>query len=524
LTETAATPDPSPQSAGVGALGASEARDLLDRRVTTSAELVGMVMQRVDDLDKRGPAIRALITLDDSAIELGRRLDEERRRGAVRGPLHGVPVIVKDNIDTAGPLGTTAGSLALAARPPANDAAVVGALRRAGAIVVGKANLSEWANFRSLHSSSGWSAVGGQGRNPHALDRSPGGSSSGSAAAVAAGYAPLAVGTETDGSILCPAAVCGVVGIKPTLGLVSTDGVVPISASQDTVGPFARCVGDAALLLAVLAGGDGGSFVAPGRAGAGIGGDLARALDPGGLAGARIGVARDRYFGSRPKSDAVVEKAIVLMAKAGATIVDPADIATAGELAECEDELTVLSTEFKAGLEAYLRARSAGTAAAAPGPPRTLEELIAFNETHAEEELLIFGQDLLVASAACGGLDDPRYLAAREANLRRARRDGLDATITSHRLDAIAVPTMGPAWLIDHVNGDVSAGAGYQAAAVAGYPSISVPVGAVSGLPVGLCLMGTAGSDAALVRIAYALEQALDFKLSPSFAASSAVN
>lgn len=506
--------DPSPATAEIAALGLEGCRALLEAGSVTSVELTETLLARIAALDSAGPCLRAVISVAGDALDTARQLDLERRSGSVRGPLHGVPVLVKDNIDTAGSLATTAGSFALSepASQPAADATVVTRLRGAGAIVIGKANLSEWANFRSRHSSSGWSAVGGQCRNPHALDRSPGGSSSGSGAGVAARLAPAAVGTETDGSILCPAALCGVVGIKPTVGLVSRTGVVPISASQDTVGPIARSVADAAVLLGVLAGPD-PRDPACARRPQDLPADYAGLLDPAALRGARIGVARLRYFGHNRWADSAAERAIEAMAELGAEIVDPADIETAEELARVDDEMTVLLHEFKVGLDAYLLGRPGGPAAC----PRTLEQLIEFDESAASREMSVFGHDILVAAAETGGLEEPAYVAALARNLERARAKGIDATLSRHRLDAIVAPTIGPAWHIDHLNGDAHLASSYEAAAVAGYPAISLPVGAVRGLPLGLCLMGTAWSEPTLIPLAYALEQALSLDLEPTW-------
>jgi amidase len=414
---------------------------------------------------------------------------------------------VKDNIDTAGPEATTAGSLALSLTRPLADATVVQRLRAAGLVVLAKANLSEWANFRSTRSSSGWSGAGGQCVNPHARDRSPGGSSSGSGAGVAAGLAPVAVGTETDGSILCPAALNGVVGIKPTVGLTSRRGVVPISSSQDTVGPIARCVADAAALLGVLAGGTAGADPLDGatlKRPRSLPADYLGCCNLDGFGDIRIGVPRERYFGYGASTDALVEAALQLAREAGAEVVDPANVPTVEAISQSTDEMTVLLHEFKAGVERYLATRPAAT-----DQPRTVSEIIAFNDEHASLELTHFGQETLIAASSVGGLDDPAYLEARARNWQRARRDGIDAALETARADALVFPTMGPAWLIDHVNGDSHTRAGYQAAAVAGYPAISLPVGKVRGLPVGLCLVGRAWSEPALIRIAFALEHAL---------------
>jgi amidase len=470
-------------------------------------ELVETLLRRVAEVDGSGTRLRSVLAICPDGLDTAQQMDEERRRGEIRGPLHGIPILVKDNFDTTGPEGTTAGSLALAMTRPVRDAVVVQRLRTAGAIVIGKANLSEWANFRGKGSSSGWSAVGGQCRNPHALDRSPGGSSSGSGAAVAAGLAPLAVGTETDGSILCPAALNGVVGIKPTVGLTSRTGVVPISASQDTVGPMARSVADAAAMLGPLAGnGSGADPLDPATVARppGLPADYTAFCDPAGLSGARIGVPRKHYFGYSDKADVLVEAALEVARRSGAILIEPANVPTAKSISESNDEMTVLLYEYRAGLETYLATRPDEG-----GQPRTVAEIVEFNEAHATEELAFFGQEYLIEAAVMGGLDSPRYLKARERNWRRAREEGIDAALDSANADVLAFATMGPAWRIDHVNGDAHAGAGYQAAAVAGYPAISLPIGKVSGLPVGLCLVGKAWSEPTLVRIAFALEQAL---------------
>jgi amidase len=505
--ETGAMTDPSPSTTEMGFQSVTESRGLLERGEARSVEIVEALLRRIGEADRAGPELRSVLALCPDALEVAHRMDQERRQGVVRGPLHGIPVLVKDNIDTAGSEGTTAGSLALAMTKPTSDAVVVQRLRKAGAIIIGKSNLSEWANFRGKRSSSGWSATGGQCRNPHSLNRSPGGSSSGSGAGVAGGFAPLAVGTETDGSILCPAAVNGIVGIKPTVGLTSRTGVVPISSSQDTVGAMARRVADAAALLSVLAGGpDGDDPLDPitSTRPAEVPADYRAFCDFNGLEGARIGVPRQHYFGYSSKADALVEAALDVARKAGSVIVDPADVPTAKSLAKGKDELTVLLHEYKAGLEKYLATRPAHD-----GQPRTIGEIVEFNEAHATEELAFFGQELLVAASELGDLESPRYLKARARNLRKARGRGIDAALQDANVDVLAFPTMGPAWCIDHVNGDSLAGAGYQAAAIAGYPAISVPIGKVSELPVALCLVGTAWSEPTLIRIAFALEQRL---------------
>jgi amidase len=503
--------DPSPSTAEIGFQSVSGTRRLLEQGSITSLQIVETLLRRIAEADSEGPGLHAVLATCSDAIETAKKLDAERRQGNIRGPLHGIAALVKDNIDTAGVEGTTAGSLALAMNRPATDAVVVQRLRAAGVIVIAKANLSEWANFRDRCSSSGWSATGGQCRNPHVLDRSPGGSSSGSGAGVAAGFAPIAVGTETDGSILCPAALNGVVGIKPTVGLTSRTGVVPISSSQDTVGPIARSVADAAALLGVLAGGgacaDRSDPVTMTRP-TDLPKDYLAFCDSGRLSGVRVGVPRRHYFGYSGVADALVEAALQVAQDAGAVIVDPADVATAEAIWQSNDEMEVMLHEYKAGVEAYLAARPA-----APGQPRTVSEIVSFNKGHAAEELAFFGQDILMAACEAGGLDSPLYLEARARNWRRARKDGIDAALHGANADVLAFPTMGPAWCIDHVNGDSHTRAGYQAAAVAGYPAISLPVGKASGLPVGLCLVGTAWSEPLLIRIAFALEQALALRI-----------
>ncbi|MCU1494785.1 MAG: amidase [Acidimicrobiaceae bacterium] len=482
----------------------------LEARELSGVELVEATLARIAAVDLGEDGVRSTVSLDSEATEIAARLDAERAAGRVRGPLHGIPVVVKDNVETAGELGTTAGSLALAGVPVQRDADVVARLRAAGAVVIAKANLSEWANFRSRHSSSGWSAVGGQTRNPYALDRSPGGSSSGSAAAVAAGLVPVAVGTETDGSIVCPAAMNGVVGLKPTHSLVSVAGVVPLAGSQDCVGPLGRSVADAAALLTVLAG------PRPATVGAQPLPDYVSSVSADGLAGARIGVARDHYTGCHPAADRLFEHALDAAREAGATLVDPADVPTAAELAGFADELLVLMHELHDGLDRYLAARDGGRGSC----PRSLAELVAFNDANAAAELSLFGQDILVESAATGGLDSPDYLSAFARNRERARARGLDPAFEESGADAIVTLTMGPAWCIDQVNGDPSVPTSSSPAAVAGYPALSMPIGTVSGLPVGVTFVGRPWSESTLIRLASGLEHILQLQLRPSFVGS----
>lgn len=479
----------------VGAL-----QDGMARGAFTARALVERYLARIAALD---PQLRAILEVNPAARDEADRLDAERAAGRTRGPLHGIPVLLKDNIDAAG-LVTSAGSLALAAHRPREDAHLTARLRAAGAIILGKTNLSEWANFRSTRSSSGWSARGGQTRNPHALDRSPCGSSSGSGVAVAVGFAPLAVGTETDGSIICPAAVNGVVGLKPTLGLVSRHGIVPIAPSQDTAGPMAQTVADAAQLLTALAGPDPRDPATAAGAGR-VPPDYTAFLDAGALRGARIGIVR-QSMGFHAGVDAVMEEAIAALREAGADVIDPVAIPTWGRFAEPEFE--VLLTEFGPALADYLRATGA--------PHRDLASLIAFNRAEAARELRWFGQELFEQAAARRGLDDPAYRRARERAKRLAGPEGLDAAIGAHRLDALLTTAVSPAWTIDLVNGDHFLGAGYSIAAVAGYPSLTVPAGAVEGLPVGVVFTGPAWSEPRLIALAHAFEQARPARLRPS--------
>ena len=473
----------------------------------TAVSLVGAYLDRIAALDRQGPTLRSVIEVNPEAEAIAARLDEDRREKGPRGPLHGVPVLIKDNIATGDAMETTAGSLALLGAKPGRDASVAERLRAAGAVILGKTNLSEWANFRSSHSSSGWSGRGGQCANPYVLDRNPCGSSSGTGAAIAANLAAVGVGTETDGSIVCPSHACSLVGIKPTLGLVSRSGIVPIAHSQDTAGPMARTVTDAALLLAALAGSDPAD---PATQGAGAGPfDFRPFLDRAGLKGARIGVARKGFFGYSDETDHVIAQALLALKGEGAVIVDPADIPAAGEYDGAE--LEVLLYEFKADLNAYL-------AAWAPGAQvRTLKDVIAFNEREHAREMPYFGQDLFERAQEKGPLTEQVYKEslARCGELSRAR--GLDAVFARERLDAIVAPTGGPAWPTDLVNGDHFLGSASTPAAVSGYPSITVPAGYTFGLPVGLTFIGKPWGEGALIRLAYAFEQATRHRRPPAF-------
>ncbi len=476
----------------------------------TTRDLAEAYLTRIDQIDGRGPTLRSVLETNPEALAIADGLDRERREGRLRGPLHGVPVLLKDNIDTADRMTTTAGSLALAGWIPSEDSGVAARLRGAGALLLGKANLSEWANFRSTRSSSGWSGRGGQCRNPYVLDRNPCGSSSGSGAAVSANLAAVAIGTETDGSIVCPSSANGIVGIKPTVGLVSRAGIIPISHTQDTAGPMARTVRDAALVLGVLAGPDPRD---PASADSGLRGldDYTPFLDPAGLRDARIGVAR-HFLGFHDGVDRLVEEAVEAMRAAGAVVVDPVELGTGPARASLQmAEAEVLFYEFKAGLNAYLAARSARAEV------RSLADLIAFNERNAETEMPYFGQERLVAAEAKGPLSEPGYLAALAAARRLSRAEGIDRTMDEHELDAIVAPTGGPAWVTDLVNGDHFGGSSSGYPAVAGYPNVTVPAGAVHGLPVGVSFFGRAWSEPTLIRIAYSFEQETEARLAPRF-------
>lgn len=479
----------------------------------TARELAEAYLARIADLDQAGPRLNAVIEVNPDALAIAAALDAERAARGPLGPLHGIPILLKDNIDTADRMQTTAGSLALVGPAAPADAAIAAKLRQAGAVILGKTNLSEWANFRSTHSTSGWSSRGGQTRNPYALDRNPCGSSSGSAVAVAANLCVAAVGTETDGSITCPANVNGIVGIKPTLGRVSRAGIIPIAHSQDTAGPMARTVTDAALLLDALAGPDERD---PATAASPLGSVLDRAIfapdgsalpGAGRLAGVRLGVARN-YGGFLPAVDAILEESLRVLRDLGAEVVDPTDITT--EKALEEPEFAVLLYEFKADLDAYLAGRGPDAAV------HSLAEVIAFNAAHADRVMPYFGQEIMLIAQEKGPLTEPAYLEALAACRRLARDEGIDKTLAGHRLDAIVAPTGGPAWLTDYLC-RASSHTSSTAAAVAGYPHITVPAGYIWGLPVGLSFIGPAWSEPALIRCAYAFEQATRVRRPPQF-------
>jgi amidase len=478
----------------------------------TARLLAEKYLGRIDEIDKpdsakRGPAVNAIIELNPDALSIADTLDQERRAKGPRGPLHGIPVLIKDNIDTADRMMTTAGSLALVGSKPSKDSFVAQRRRAAGAVILGKTNLSEWANIRSSHSTSGWSGRGGLTKNPYALDRNPCGSSSGTGAGISANLAAAGIGTETDGSIVCPSSSNGLAGIKPTVGLVSRAGIIPISHSQDGAGPMCRTVRDAAILLGALTGvdpDDGATAASVGKSQT----DYAQFCDPDGLKGARIGVAR-KYFGFSDAVDALMEESLTAMKHQGATLVDPADIPTLGKFDE--SELLVFMYELKADLNAYLA--RLGTSA----PVRTLQDIIEFNDHNRQKEMPYFGQDLFLKAQAKGPLTDKEYVDALAKNHQLARTEGIDALMDQHHLDAIVAPTGGPAWLTDLVNGDHVAGGSSNAAAVAGYPNINVTAGFLSGLPVGISFFGRAWSEPTLIKLAYSFEQATKARQAPRF-------
>jgi amidase len=460
-------------------------------------------LERIEAVDRNGPKVNSIIEVNPDAIPIAQKLDLERKEGKIRGPLHGIPVVIKDNIETADRMKTTAGSLALLDNIAERDAFISAKLRQSGAVILGKANLSEWANFRSTKSSSGWSGRGGQTKNPYALDRNPCGSSSGSGAAASANLCCVAVGTETDGSIVCPSTTNGLVGIKPTLGLVSRSGIIPLSHSQDTSGPMCRTVTDAAILLGVLAGrdpSDSATKVYKGKP------DYTQFLRKGGLKGVRIGIAR-KFFGFNSKVDAVMHDAIVALKGAGAILVDPADLPSHAKYDDTEFE--VLLYDFKADINAYLKSRKLAV--------KSLADLIKFNERNKEKEMPFFGQEIFHMAQAKGPLTEKKYRDALAKNHRLSRNEGIDAVMDKHRLDAIIAPTGGPAWTTDLINGDHFTGGSSTPAAVSGYPAITVPAGMVRGLPVGISFFGRAWSEPTLIKLAFAFEQETRVRQAPRF-------
>jgi amidase len=501
------SPDVIPREFELDELTIDDLQQAMQSGKYSSRSLTERYLARIQDIDKGGPRINSVIEVNPEALEIAEGLDRERKDKGARGPLHGIPILIKDNIDTADRMNTTAGSLALLGSTPPKDAFVAAQLRKAGAVILGKTNLSEWANIRSSHSTSGWSGRGGLTRNPYALDRNPCGSSSGTGAAVAANLCAAGVGTETDGSVVCPSSANGLAGMKPTLGLISRSGIVPISHSQDTSGPMARTVRDVAILLGAMAGADADDKATAASAGK-IEPDYTKFLDPNGLKGARIGVVR-KYFGFNDAVDQLMNNLVDEMKRAGAEITDPADIPTIGKFDD--SELLVLLYELKADLASYF-ARLGDTA-----PLKSLKDVIEFNEKNRNKEMPYFGQDLFLKSEEKAPLTSKEYLDALASNRKLTRADGIDFVMDKFKLDALVAPTGGPAWLTDLINGDHASGGSSNAAAVAGYPNINVTGGYLYGLPVGISFFGRAWSEPALLKIAYAFEQLTKARQKPMF-------
>jgi len=501
-----AAPDAAPAPFPLEEATLDELRSAMSSGRLSSVDICQTYLDRIHAVDRTGPSINSVIELNPEALEIAARLDAERRAGNLRGPLHGIPVLIKDNIDTSDRMSTSAGSLALATSHAARDAGLVTRLRAAGMVLLGKTNLSEWANWRSPRSTSGWSGRGGLTRNPYALDRNACGSSSGTGAAIAANLAAVGIGTETDGSIVCPSNANGLVGIKPTVGLVSRSGIIPISRSQDTAGPMCRTVRDAAALLSVMAGPD-PRDTATARAGDHMA-DYTTFCDAAGLRGARIGVIRT-LFEAPPRVADVFEESLAAMRSAGGVLVDPVRLADFERVGEAEFE--VLLHESKAGINEYLSGLSGR------GVPKSVAELIAFNNRERTRSMPHFGQETLERAQAKGGLESAAYRKALATCRRLTRSQGIDLLLRTHRLDALVAPTGGPAWLTDLVNGDHYGGGSSTLAAVSGYPSITVPAGRIAGLPVGLSFVGGAWSEGTLVRLAYAFEQATRARRVPRF-------
>ncbi len=474
----------------------------------SASDLVAKYSGRIAELDRTGATLRHILELNPQAAEIAQALDQERKAGKVRGPLHGIPIVLKDNIDTGDKMTTSAGSLALEGATASKDSGVAARLREAGAILLAKTSMSEWANFRSSHSSSGWCSRGGQGKNPYALDRTPCGSSSGTGGAIAANYAAAGIGSETDGSITCPSSVSALVGIKPTVGLVSRSGIIPISHTQDTAGPMARTVADAAAVLSAIAGVDPADSATADAKGHFEGGFL-KYLDPDGLRGARLGVTRKRFTGYHDGTDKIFAQALDTMRQLGAIIVDPADLPNAGEYDDAE--FTVLLYEFKADLNAYLAGRGAGS------PVKSLMDVINFNERESHRVMPFFAQELMHQAEAKGPLTEPEYKAALAKCRLLSRAKGIDAVMKKHQLTALVAPTGNPAWPIDLVNGDHFTGSVTTPAAVAGYPHITVPAGFDHGLPVGLSFFAGAWSEPTLIKLAYSFERATRHRRPPAF-------
>ncbi|MGQ0701799.1 MAG: amidase, partial [Gemmatimonadales bacterium] len=491
----------------------SELADGMETGRWTAHSLVSGYLARIDAVDRQGPALNTILELNPDAVKIAAELDEERRTEGPRSRLHGIPILLKDNIGTADGMHTSAGSLALAESFAPHDAAVVERLRAAGCLIIGKTNMSEWANARGRASIGGWSGRGRFTKNPYALDRSPGGSSSGAAASVSASLAAAAIGTETMGSIVSPSSICGIVGLKPTVGLASRRGIIPVSLTQDTPGPMCRTVRDAAILLSVIAGPDPQDPATAPAAEKGAN-DYTSFLDPNGLKGARIGVARN-LFGTSLTADRVAEKALALMRSAGAVLVDPADVESAEAIWPFDAE--VLAYELKEALNQYLRGLGS------KAPVRSLEELIAFNNRNSDRELQWFGQETFIYAQSKGPLTSDEYQKTLALVRQLSRDQGIDATIAKHKLDAIVAPTQSPAWLIDPLLGDNTLLGSFVPAAAAGYPSLTVPAGDVAGLPVGLLFMGTAWSEGTLLKLGFAFEQLAHARRPPTFVPSLSV-
>ena len=488
-------------------ISVSELQEGMKSGKYTARSIVEHYLDRIDRIDKHDVNLNSIIELNPDALDIADAMDNESKEKGARGPMHGIPVVIKDNIDTADRMMTTAGSLALAGSKPPEDSFLVKQLRKSGAVILGKTNLSEWANIRSSHSTSGWSGRGGLTRNPYALDRNTSGSSSGTAAAVSGNLTAVGIGTETDGSIVSPSSICGIVGIKPTVGLISRTGVIPISHSQDSAGPMARSVSDAATLLGALVGVDTDDKASRASSGK-YQTNYTKFLDANGLKGARIGVVRS-YFGFHEGVDIVINSAIETIKKCGAVVVDPVELKSLTKLGNAED--IVLQTELKADMKSYLDRLGPNA------PVHTLKDIIDFNERHKDTEMPYFGQDIFIKAEARGTLRGKEYLDALAKCHRLLRAEGIDMVMKKHNLDALVAPTDSPAWMTDLVDGDHFLGGSSQAAAVAGYPSVTVPAGFVFGLPIGISFFGSAWSEPVLIKLAYSFEQASKVRKPPEF-------
>lgn len=503
VVEKPSTKEPNPTVFDLNEQTIEQLQKSMQSGKLSAVDICQKYYDRIQEVD---PMLHAVIEVNPDALKIAQQLDQERKNGKIRGPLHGIPILIKDNIDTGDQMMTTAGSLALAGSSAPDDAFIVKKLREAGAVLLGKTNLSEWANIRSTRSSSGWSGRGGQTHNPYCLDRSPCGSSSGTGAAVAANLSAIGIGTETDGSIICPSGINGIVGIKPTLGMWSRDGIIPISHSQDTAGPMARTVKDAATLLGVLAEfdpNDAETNLPKGK----IYTDYTQFLDPNGLTNARIGIATN-FFGFHSEVDELMKKAIQQLKDAGAELIDNVVLEGRGEWGKAE--WTVMLTELKADMKSYLSSRKGSSM-------KSLTDLIEFDKKHADQEMQWFGQEIFEEAEKTIGLDDPKYLEDLKISKTKSREEGIDKVMDEHKLDALIAPTNAPSWTIDLVNGDHYIGGSSDAAAVSGYPNITVPAGFVHGLPVGISFFGRAWSEPVLLRIAYAYEQISKNRKSPEF-------